>query len=136
VTQHIRTAPLARRGSLWGVYGLAALTSLLVSRANMPVTHLVFLRLAAPDADAAPVLAALRGLVGVIPGLDSFSGGANTSAEGLSRGFTHAFSMRFADAAARDAYLPHPAHERVKAFITARLAPGGESVCVVDFDDA
>lgn len=47
----------------------------------MPVQHLVFLRLAA-DADGEAVMDALRGLVGVIPGLISFAGGANTSKEG------------------------------------------------------
>ena len=51
------------------------------SIANMPVHHLVFLRLA-DDADSDAVMDALRGLVGVIPGLISFAGGANTSTEG------------------------------------------------------
>jgi len=40
--------------------------------------------------------------------------GPNISPEGLGDGFTHAFLMTFADAAARDAYLPHPLHEAFK----------------------
>jgi hypothetical protein len=51
------------------------------SIANMPVHHLVFLRLA-DGANSDAVMDALRGLVGVIPGLVSFAGGANTSTEG------------------------------------------------------
>jgi len=101
----------------------------------MPVVHhLVFLKLR-PDADVAAVMAALRGLVGVIPGLTSFAGGANTSPECISRGFTHAFSMLFESAAARDGYLPHPAHVVVKELIGAQLAKDdGDSVAVMDFE--
>ncbi len=99
----------------------------------MPIVHLVCLRLDA-KADAAAVFAELAALRGVIPGLLSFSGGAQTSTEGLGS-FTHAFSMTFADAAARDAYLPHPEHTRVKALVVAALAPG-ESVAVVDYEVA
>lgn len=97
----------------------------------MAVTHLVFLRLRA-DADAAGIFASLAALRGVIPGLLSFSGGPNSSPEGLSGGYTHSFAMSFADAAARDAYLPHPAHEAAKALVLAGLEPGG--VCVMDHD--
>ena len=97
--------------------------------------HLVYLRLRA-DADAGAVMAALRGLVGVVPGLLSFAGGENTSPEGISRGFTHAFAMVFESAAARDGYLPHPAHVVVKDFIGERLDRsdrGGDAVAVMDF---
>jgi hypothetical protein len=101
----------------------------------MPVQHLVFLKLD-PAKDALHVMAVLRALVGVIPGLLSFSGGENTSQEGLSQGFTHAFSMLFESPASRDAYLPHPAHEAAKAIVIASLAsanPEEKNVCVVDF---
>ena len=63
-------------------------------------------------------LAALKGL---IPGLESFSGGPYSSHEGLNQGYTHGFIMTFRDAQARDAYLPHPEHERVKAIIVPNL---------------
>jgi hypothetical protein len=65
-----------------------------------------------------------------IPGLEDYVAGENNSPEGLNQGYTHAFVMTFADAAARDAYLPHPAHERVKLKILA-LAEAG---AVVDFE--
>ena len=52
----------------------------------------------------------LRGFRQSIPGITGFQGGAYNSAEGLSRGFTHGFTMIFEDESARDAYLPHPLH--------------------------
>jgi hypothetical protein len=66
----------------------------------------------------------------VIPGIEDYVAGKNMSPEGLNQGFTHAFIMTFQDAAARDAYLPHPEHERVKALIL----PMTESVIVLDFE--
>lgn len=95
-----------------------------------PVTHIVLLKLK-PEADATRLFEMLSDLKNTIPGLLSFSGGPNTSSEGLSRGHTHGFVMLFESAAARDAYLPHPAHIAVKDAIIAALQPDG--VVVVDF---
>ena len=50
-----------------------------------------------------------------VPGIDDYVSGANCSAEGRTQGLTHGFIMTFADAAARDAYIVHPEHERFKA---------------------
>src|SRR5690349_22419394 len=65
-----------------------------------------------------------------IPGIEDYVSGPNSSPEGLSDGFTHAFVMTFSDAAARDAYLPHPDHEKFKA----AAIPHIEKVLVVDFE--
>jgi len=56
----------------------------------------------------------LEGLVAKIPGLIQFEGGHYQSPEGLNLGFSHGFVMTFLDEASRDAYLPHPEHERVR----------------------
>jgi hypothetical protein len=97
----------------------------------MPVVHLVFLKLD-PARDSAPVFAALRSLKGAIPGLLDFSGGPNCSTEGLG-GYSHAFSMVFESAEARDAYLPHPAHLAAKEVVLSHLEPGAATpVSVVD----
>jgi len=64
----------------------------------------------------------LAALKGVIPGLQQFESGAYSSPEGLNKGWTHAFIMTFDSAANRDAYLPHPEHERVKSIIQPHLA--------------
>ena len=110
----------------------AKISALLAGTPSSPaVAHLVFLKLK-PTADAADVFDQLRSLKAQVPGMLSFAGGANTNPEGLSRGYTHSFCMHFVDAAARDAYLPHPDHERVKALILQNVEP--EGACVMDFD--
>jgi len=66
-----------------------------------------------------------------IPGIVSFEHGVNNSPEKLNQGFTHVYQVTFTNAAARDAYLPHPAH---KAFgeLLGKLGVL-ESVFVVDY---
>lgn len=64
-----------------------------------------------------------------IPGIRAFEWGTNVSPEKLDQGFTHCFVVTFADADARDAYLPHPAH---KDFV-ALLRPHLEKGLVVDY---
>lgn len=54
-----------------------------------------------------------RDLKGEIPEIIAFEGGEDISVENLSKGFTHCFILTFKNKAARDAYLPHPAHMRV-----------------------
>ena len=53
-----------------------------------------------------------RALKDSIPGIVSFEHGVNNSPEGLNQGFTHPYVLTFEDAAARDAYLPHPEHQQ------------------------
>jgi hypothetical protein len=65
-----------------------------------------------------------------IAGIEDYVSGPNMSTEGLAHGFTHGLIMTFSDAAARDAYLPHPEHERVKAMIE----PLVDAVLVIDFE--
>ena len=65
-----------------------------------------------------------------IPGIEDYVSGPNNSPEGLNEGFTHAFVMTFSDANARDAYLPHPDHEKFKA----SALPHIEKVLVLDFE--
>ena len=65
-----------------------------------------------------------------IPGVEDFISGPNNSPEGLADGHTHAFVMTFTDAAARDAYLPHPEH----ATFVEGLKPLLAKVTVVDFE--
>jgi len=81
-------------------------------------------------------MAALASLKEKIPGLLDFSGGRNTSQEGLSKGFTHGFVMTFEDEASRDAYLPHPEHEKVKELVFGLLDGGLEGVQAMDWSEA
>lgn len=96
------------------------------------VEHIVLMR-PRPGADAAATAAlwgALAGLVRTIPGIESVQVGENSSPEGLDRGFTLGFVVRFVDAAARDGYLPHPEHVAVIPLVQAVA----EEVLVFDLD--
>lgn len=55
--------------------------------------------------------------------------GPYESSEGLNDGFTHGFIMTFDGPASRNAYLPHPLHEKAKQMVVPRL----ERVVVFDF---
>jgi len=99
------------------------------------ITHVVLLKIRrdVPQAQVDAVFAALAGLRTRIPGMLSFSGGAYSSPEGLHKGFTHGFVMTFKDAASRDAYLPHPEHEVVKAMVLKVLDGGLDGVVAFDY---
>ena len=75
--------------------------------------------------------AEMRGMVGIIPGLLAMEHGPYDSPEGMNDGFTHGFIMTFDSASSRNAYLPHPEHERVKQIVVPRL----ERVIVFDFEN-
>jgi hypothetical protein len=97
----------------------------------MSVRHLVLLRFkssTSPQARA-DCLAAFAQLPQQIPGISAFEQGGNMSAEGLNKGFDHATLITFVDVAARDAYLPHPAH---LAFVDS-LKPLIDDVLVLDY---
>ena len=72
--------------------------------------------------DIADVWRIIEDLPRQIPGILGLTWGVNTSTEGLSEGFTHSFVLLFESAAARDAYLPHPAHLAAVDAVVPRLA--------------
>ena len=77
------------------------------------VRHVVVFKYT-PEATTAQIQVitdAFRALTTTIPGIVAFEHGVNNSPEKLNQGFTHVFQVTFANAAARDAYLPHPAHK-------------------------
>jgi hypothetical protein len=101
----------------------------------MPTRHIVLIKARSdvPESEVQAALDALGALQGEMPGLVSFSAGPNTSPEGRTLGFTHGFVMDFENAAARDAYLPHPRHAQAAAGLrTVREPENG--VLVFDFD--
>lgn len=79
----------------------------------MAINHIVLLAFK-DESKLGPLFAALHQLKALEPGMTSFTHGPYASWEGANAGFTHAFIMVFQDAAARDRYLRHPQHERVK----------------------
>lgn len=99
------------------------------------VKHLAFFKFK-PTCSAeeiATVWRLIEDLPRQIPGILGLTWGPNTSTEGLSQGFTHSFAMTFENAAARDAYLPHPIHVAAAAQVMAQL--DGVIVCDHDFED-
>ena len=83
----------------------------------------------APDDRIRVIEAAFAALKDQIPGIVDLEWGTNESPEGLDQGFTHCFVVTFQDAAARDGYLPHPAHVAFGAL----LQPCLDRVLVVDY---
>ena len=99
------------------------------------IQHIVLLKLK-PETTAEQKAALLEGLIALkhenkIPGIESVSGGDNNSPEGKAEGFGWGFVMTFIDAAARDAYLPHPEH---KALGQNLLRPLVDNVLVFDYE--
>jgi hypothetical protein len=85
------------------------------------------------DANVTEIFDALKALQNKMPGIVSISAGQDNSPEGLQRGYTHGFTVDFVNAAARDAYLPHPEHQKVGAMIVAAAEGGVEGIVVVDW---
>lgn len=98
------------------------------------IRHCVFVKFR-PDVPAAErqgiydQLAALRGH---LPGIAAMSFGPNVSPEGLHQGFADGFTIDFADAAARDAYLVDDAHRAAGGRLVAALEGGRDGLIVFD----
>ena len=97
------------------------------------VQHMVLVKFK-PDVSSekiAELFDQLAELPHLISGIKHFAWGPNASPEGFDHGYTHGFLMTFESRAARDAYLPHPEHERVKAAIIPWL----DAVVVFDVEE-
>ncbi|MEO5615191.1 MAG: Dabb family protein [Cypionkella sp.] len=98
------------------------------------IRHIVALRFPAGTSQQTKdaLYASLAGLKSQIEGILSFHASRNVSIELLSRGFDDLFWFDFRDAAVRDAYLIHPAHQAIGARIVAETEGGAEGVFVFD----
>jgi hypothetical protein len=88
-----------------------------VAAPGATVRHLVVFKLK-PDATPAQVDTLTRAFLALkdsIPGILAMEHGVNNSPENANMGFTHVYMLTFTSAAARDAYLVHPAHKRFGA---------------------
>jgi hypothetical protein len=63
-----------------------------------------------------------QALPSIVPGITAYEWGTNVSPEGLNDGFTHCFTLTFANAEDRDTYLGHPEHQRFVGTLGAVLA--------------
>ncbi|WP_137932908.1 Dabb family protein [Mesorhizobium comanense] len=76
----------------------------------------------------------LEALRQVVDGMDAVHFSANASPEPFARGFSDGFTIDFRDAATRDAYLAHEAHQRAGARLVAALEGGTDGLMVFDLD--
>jgi hypothetical protein len=72
------------------------------------------------DVDA--IVTGFTALPASIPGIAGYEWGTTVSPERLNDGFTHCFTLTFAAAEDRDAYLAHPAHRRFVETLKPSLA--------------
>jgi hypothetical protein len=94
--------------------------------------HIVLFRFkpeAMPEG-VARVEQAFNALPATIATIRAFAWGTDNSPEGLAHGYTHAWTLDFDDAAARDAYLVHPDH----VAFTGIVQPVLDAVLVFDHD--
>ena len=100
--------------------------------------HVVLVRFreGVPPAEIAGIFGALADLRRHLPGMKSFVHGPNVSPEGLSHGHTHAFTVDFEDAAARDSYLALPEHEAAGARLVKATEGGLAGLTVLDVETA
>jgi len=80
-------------------------------------------------AQIAEIESAFANLPSQIDGIKGFEKGVNSSPEGINKGLTHAYLLTFHSDAARDAYLPHPAHKAFGEIVGPHL----KDVMVVDY---
>lgn len=82
------------------------------------IVHVVLLEWR-PGADPAAADALVDRLLAPLPGVLGVDRGPSVSTEGLESGFDWGLVIRFADAAALAAYLPHPDHVAVGQHLQA-----------------
>lgn len=100
------------------------------------IRHIVLVNLRSDlsAAERETLFASIHGMKAEIPGIIGITVGANNSPEGLTRGSTHGFTVDFVEAAARDAYLPHPHHVKVATALVAATKGGVDGITVLDFE--
>ncbi|NVK73052.1 stress protein [Marinomonas sp. CT5] len=95
------------------------------------IRHVLFIKYKeqATEADIATSMANFEKIKSKIDGIESVEWGENSSPEGRNQGYTHCVFMTFVDDAARDAYIPHPEHEVLKAQLGSIL----DDIIVFDY---
>ena len=118
---------------LWSLLGLLGTFLVITTSSNKHVKHLVAFKYK-PNVTTEQIktaTSAFKSLKYKIPGIISFEHGSNLSSASNDLGFKDIFLVTFEDANARDAYLPHPDHERFGELLTEMGVI--EEAFVVDF---
>jgi hypothetical protein len=100
------------------------------------IRHCVFYAFRAEigSGERAAIHADLDALRHVVDGMGEMRFGGNVSPEPFARGFTDGFTIDFRDAAARDAYLVHPDHQKAGARLVAAIDGGTNMLFVFDIE--
>lgn len=95
------------------------------------IRHILFIRFhsSAAQQQIDAVRHAFLNIPQQVEGVLSVEWGQNDSPEGNNAGFTHCVLMTFKDEAARSRYLPHPAHDALKAIFKPVL----RDIIVLDY---
>lgn len=98
------------------------------------IRHCVFYAFHADTgtAERAAIHADLDALRNVVDGMGEMRFGGNVSPEPFARGYTDGFTIDFRDAAARDAYLVHPDHQKAGERLVAAIEGGTDRLFVFD----
>ena len=95
------------------------------------IRHLLLLQFTpeTTEQDITEILALFVAAKDKIDGIVAVTAGENISPEGKNKHFTHCIAMDFTDEAARDNYLPHPEHQKMKP----RFRPHIADILVFDY---
>jgi hypothetical protein len=90
----------------------------------MTILHIVLIdwRQGMMAGELSKLRATARNMIHTIPGIVKIEEGRSVSPEGLEDGFDYGLVVTFTNAAARDAYLPHPDHQAVAQQINAHCS--------------
>ena len=112
-------------------YLLIMLALTTVSLAEGELRHLVFFKFKpdTPEKEITRIEKEFAALPEKIETITGYEWGTNVSVEDKAKGFTHGFTVTFANQKGLDAYIPHPAH---RAFVKG-LKPHLEDVFVFDY---
>jgi hypothetical protein len=101
------------------------------------IRHCVFIRFrpTVSEPEKAALMAEIAALKPRIPGFLAAHIGRNVSPEtGMDKGYAEGFIVDFADAAARDAYLVDPEHQKTGARLVAAAVGSAEGILVYDLE--
>ncbi|PIJ48602.1 stress protein [Erwinia sp. OLTSP20] len=95
------------------------------------IRHILFIAFtdAATQQQIQSVKRAFLNIPQQVEGVCRVEWGVNNSPEGMHAGFSHCVLMTFRDQNARQRYLPHPAHDALKAIFTPVL----HDIVVLDY---
>jgi len=102
------------------------------------IRHCVFIRFrpTVNDMEKAALFAEIAALKPRVPGFLAAHIGRNVSPEGMDKGYAEGFIVDFANAAARDAYLVDPEHQKTGAKLVAAAIGGVDGILVYDLEIA